>query len=121
MLSALNGTALGFGVIPGGSAGPRVARRRIAVERKLARGATARTVFFIDVSIAFPIRIELGFEGTPLAGAPDCTMPAGGGAGAFSAAFFLAVSAPVTRSDDPSRSDGISMRVPSEQVGALGG
>jgi hypothetical protein len=69
-----------------------------------------------------PMSIEFGFEGAPPAGAPDCTMPVGCGAGAFSDAFFLTVSAPVNASDDPSRSErGMSMIAPSEQVGALGG
>src|SRR4051812_37302255 len=53
-LSALNGTAFGFAWIPAGRSGPRDARRRIAFERNVARGTTARAVLAIERVIASP-------------------------------------------------------------------
>src|SRR5690349_11951017 len=75
----------------------------MAAARKLACGLTARAVFAIDFSIAFPSNgVERAGEDGAV-GAPACTTPAGFGAGAFSGAFFFAESGPDMRTVVPSR------------------
>src|ERR1044071_7294374 len=105
MLSALNGTMFGFGVMFAGRAGPCAARRRIADDRYVARGATARAVFASDRSIAFPKSVVFGDEGAGAAGAPVWTMVAGVGATGrpFSGVFFLTESLGERSSDVPRR------------------
>src|ERR1043165_7578976 len=101
MLSAVNGTLFGFGLMFGGSSGPCVERRRIAALRYVARGATDRAVFESDFSMAFP-RSGVARDGE--AGDPAWTIPAGCGADAFSGAFFFVESPPLMSSEVPTRS-----------------
>src|SRR4051812_325472 len=104
MLSAVNARLFGFGVMFGGSAGPRDARRRIAELRYVACGATARAVLASDLSIALPNRRDSGAFGVDGEGVPLCTTTGVGAAGAFAGAFFLTESPPEMRREDPSRS-----------------
>lgn len=117
MLSDWNAMASEFARMCGGSAGPRVARR-MAELKNVARGATARAVLRMDLSMAFPTNgvdgvVGAGAEvGTPASTTPGClggvVCPGLAGApftsfGGVACAFFFVESLLEIRSADPSR------------------
>src|SRR3954463_5097001 len=102
--------------MPGGRAGPRDARRRMALDRYVARGATARAAFVIVRLIASPSSgWRAGTGVTAFAAAVPASVTAGAldfetlpftacadEAGAV--VFFLTVSPPTVCSDAVTRS-----------------